>query len=130
MDRALVERARDGDEEAYTGLMAIAGDRLLAVAYRILRDLHLAEDAVQAAFLRAWRDLPTLRDPDRFEAWLTRIIVRARYLFRFDQTGTLLRTWAIAGLGLAVTPDGSAAFVVSDDQASLVRYELDSPGGS
>ena len=69
-----------GDEDAYTGLMAIAGDRLLAIAYRILRDLHRAEDAVQAALLGAWRDLPTLHDPDRFEAWLTRILVRACYL--------------------------------------------------
>lgn len=68
-----------GDEDAYTGLMAIAGDRLLAIAYRILRDLHRAEDAVQTAFLGAWRDLPTLREPERFEAWLTRILIRACY---------------------------------------------------
>ena len=80
MDRALVERAMRGDEEAYTGLMAIAGDRLLAIAYRILRDVHHAEDAVQAALLGAWRDLPTLRDPDRFEAWLTKLLIRACYL--------------------------------------------------
>ena len=80
MDRALVERAMRGDEEAYTGLMAIAGDRLLAIAYRILRDVHRAEDAVQAALLGAWRDLPTLRDPDRFEAWLTKLLIRACYL--------------------------------------------------
>ncbi len=69
-----------GDEDAYAGLMAIAGDRLLAIAYRILRDLHRAEDAVQAALLGAWRDLPMLHDPERFEAWLTRILVRACYL--------------------------------------------------
>ena len=60
--------------------MAIAGDRLLAIAYRILRDLHHAEDAVQVALVNAWRDLPSLRDLDRFEAWLTRILVRACYL--------------------------------------------------
>ena len=79
MDRQLVERAIQGDEEAYSGLMAIAGDRLLAIAYRILRDLHHAEDAVQVALVNAWRDLPTLRDADRFEAWLTRLLVRACY---------------------------------------------------
>ena len=50
------------------------------------------------------------------------------YLFRFDETGTLLRTWAIEGLGIAVTPDGSAAFVVSENQDNLVRYDLDPPG--
>jgi RNA polymerase sigma-70 factor (ECF subfamily) len=69
-----------GDEDAYAGSMAIAGDRLLAIACRILRDLHRAEDAVQTTLLGAWRDLPMLRDPDRFEAWLTRILVRACYL--------------------------------------------------
>ena len=79
MDRLLVERAIKGDEEAYAGLMAIAGDRLLAIAYRILRDLDRAEDAVQSTLLSAWRDLPTLRDADRFEAWLTRILVRTCY---------------------------------------------------
>ena len=80
MDVLLVERAIAGDEEAYAGLMAMAGDRLLAIAYRILRDLHRAEDAVQIALVNAWRDLPTLRDADRFEAWLTRILVRACYV--------------------------------------------------
>jgi RNA polymerase sigma-70 factor, ECF subfamily len=79
MDRQLVERAIQGDEDAYAGLMAIAGDRLLAIAYRILRDLDHAEDAVQVALVNAWRDLPTLRDADRFEAWLTRLLVRACY---------------------------------------------------
>jgi RNA polymerase sigma-70 factor (ECF subfamily) len=80
VDRTLVEQAIQGDEEAYPGLMAMAGDRLLAIAYRILRDLHRAEDAVQIALVNAWRDLPTLRDADRFEAWLTRILVRACYV--------------------------------------------------
>ena len=79
MDRTLVELAIHGDEEAYAGLMATAGDRLIAIAYRILRDLDRAEDAVQVALVSAWRDLPTLREPDRFEAWLTRILVRACY---------------------------------------------------
>ena len=79
MDRTLVELAIQGDEEAYAGLMAIAGDRLVAIAYRILRDLDRAEDAVQNTLVNAWRDLPTLRDADRFEAWLTRILVRACY---------------------------------------------------
>jgi RNA polymerase sigma-70 factor (ECF subfamily) len=80
VDRTLVELAIEGDEDAYAGLMAIAGDRLIAIAYRILRDLDRAEDAVQVAFGNAWRDLPTLRDPDRFEAWLTRILVGACYV--------------------------------------------------
>jgi DNA-directed RNA polymerase specialized sigma24 family protein len=51
--RALVERARDGDEEAFASLARAAGDRLLAIAYRILRDLGLAEDAVRQTLVLA-----------------------------------------------------------------------------
>ncbi len=79
MDRSLVELAQRGDEEAFDALVRGTGDRCVAIAYRILRDLHLAEDAVQAAYVAAWRDLPSLRDPDRFEAWLHRLLTRACY---------------------------------------------------
>jgi RNA polymerase sigma-70 factor (ECF subfamily) len=76
---ALVERARAGDEEAFASLARAAGDRLLAIAYRILRDLGLAEDAVQQTLVLAWRELPSLRDVDRFDAWLRRLLVHACY---------------------------------------------------
>jgi RNA polymerase sigma-70 factor, ECF subfamily len=76
---ALVERARAGDEEAFASLARAAGDRLLAIAYRILRDLGLAEDAVQQALVLAWRELPGLRDVERFDAWLRRLLVHACY---------------------------------------------------
>ena len=51
--------------------------RLDAAAWLILRDAEQAKDAVQNALVRAWRDLPTLRDPDRFDAWLKKLVVRA-----------------------------------------------------
>ena len=51
--------------------------RLDSAARLILRDPELARDAVQEGFIRAWRDLPTLRDPDRFEAWLYRLVFRS-----------------------------------------------------
>jgi RNA polymerase sigma-70 factor (ECF subfamily) len=73
----LVHRARGGDREAFGVLAAGAVDRLYAVARLLLRDTHLAEDATQDALVRAWRDLPTLRDVDRFDAWLHRILVRS-----------------------------------------------------
>jgi len=76
---ALVERARAGDEEAFASLARAAGDRLLAIAYRILRDFGLAEDAVQQTLVLAWRELPSLRDVDRFDAWLRRLLVHACY---------------------------------------------------
>ncbi len=85
MERALVELARDGDEEAFASLIRMAGDRLMAVAFRILRDVDRAEDAVQQAIVTAWRELPTLRDLDRFGGWLYRILVNACYAEARDQ---------------------------------------------
>ena len=79
MDTDLVTRAQHGDEEAFASLALAAGDRLHAVAHRILRDLDLAEDATQQALLAIWRDLPQLRDPARFDAWSYRLLVRACY---------------------------------------------------
>jgi RNA polymerase sigma-70 factor (ECF subfamily) len=79
VQRALVDMARSGDEEAFGALARAAGDRLMAIAFRILRDTGLAEDAVQQALIAAWRELPALRDPDRFDAWLHRLLVNACY---------------------------------------------------
>jgi RNA polymerase sigma-70 factor (ECF subfamily) len=77
VDRDLVEAARSGDREAYADLIRVRGDRLYALAQRILRDVDRAEDALQDALVIAWRDLPGLRDPDRFDAWLHRLVVRS-----------------------------------------------------
>jgi len=79
MDIDHVVQAQNGDEESFALLAAAISDRLHAVAHRILRDLELAEDATQQALLSIWRDLPSLRDPARFEAWSYRLLVRACY---------------------------------------------------
>jgi RNA polymerase sigma-70 factor (ECF subfamily) len=79
VDAELIGRAQRGDEEAFASLAVAAGDRLHAVAHRILRDTDLAEDATQQALLAIWRDLPQLRDPARFDAWSYRLLVRACY---------------------------------------------------
>jgi RNA polymerase sigma-70 factor, ECF subfamily len=73
----LVERARNGDREAFAQVAAAEVDRLLAIARLILRDSDLAEDAVQETLITCWRQLPNLRDVDRFEGWLYRILVHA-----------------------------------------------------
>jgi RNA polymerase sigma-70 factor (ECF subfamily) len=75
----LVIRARSGDPEAFEVLIRAAGDHLLAVARKILRDPDAAEDALQQTVIRAWRRLPQLRDADRFDAWLYRILVMTCY---------------------------------------------------
>jgi len=79
MDTTLVVRAQRGDEEAFASLAFAIGDRLHAVAHRILRDTGLAEDATQQALLAIWRNLPQLRDPASFDAWSYRLLVHACY---------------------------------------------------
>jgi RNA polymerase sigma-70 factor (ECF subfamily) len=78
--RELVDQAKRGDEEAFDALARMVGDRCMAIAHRILRDVNLAEDAVQSALVEAWRELRTLRDPDRFEPWLHRILTNECYV--------------------------------------------------
>ena len=77
MQTELVDRARRGDREAFSVLAGHAVDRMYGIARLILRDAELAEDATQEALVRAWRDLPSLRDAERFDAWLYRLIVRS-----------------------------------------------------
>jgi RNA polymerase sigma-70 factor, ECF subfamily len=87
--RTTVEQAMRGDREAFEVLVGLIGDRMFAIATRILRDADLAEDALQSALILAWRRLPTLRDPDRFEAWVRKLLVHACYA-----EARRRRTWA------------------------------------
>jgi RNA polymerase sigma-70 factor, ECF subfamily len=79
MQRDLVVRAQTGDLDAFSALTAGSTNRLFGAARLILRDDEHAADAVQDALLQAWLDLRGLRDPDRFDAWLHRLLVRACY---------------------------------------------------
>ena len=75
--RTLVEQAGRGDHDAFAVLASASATRLDAAARLILRDPELARDAVQNTLMRAWRDLPGLRDPDRWDAWLHRLLVNS-----------------------------------------------------
>ena len=109
MDRDLVEQAQHGDREAFATLVRTRGDRLMGIARRILRDVGLAEDAVQQTLVIAWRELRSLRDPDRFDAWLQRLLVNACYA-----EARRIRTW---NANVRILPvDGPAG---PDDTLSL-----------
>jgi RNA polymerase sigma-70 factor (ECF subfamily) len=106
----LVDRARRGDREAFGVLAAGAVDRLYGIARLVLRDTELAEDATQEALVRAWRDLPTLRDVERFDAWLYRLIVRScadigRHRRRWRAEVALLPTEPAEADGVAALAD-------------------------
>jgi RNA polymerase sigma-70 factor (ECF subfamily) len=79
MDRDLVERAQAGDHDAYAELARASIGPLYAIARLILRDGERAKDAAQEALVAAWRELPSLRDAERFEPWLRQLLVRACY---------------------------------------------------
>jgi len=79
MDTAHVVRAQQGDRHAFESLTVAHHSRLFKVAYGILRDRHLAEDATQQAFFEIWRSLSRLKDPSKFEGWSYRLLVRACY---------------------------------------------------
>jgi len=79
VQRELVEQAIGGDHDAFAELVRLSSRKLYAVAVLILRDKTRAEDATQEALVAAWRDLAGLRDPDRFDAWLHRVLVRECY---------------------------------------------------
>jgi RNA polymerase sigma-70 factor (ECF subfamily) len=77
MDRLLVEQAQRGDREAFQAVAFGLSDRLFAMAHRVLRDFDGAGDALQVALVRIWRDLPSLQDPEKVEAWAMRILIRS-----------------------------------------------------
>jgi RNA polymerase sigma-70 factor, ECF subfamily len=112
--RELVERAREGDETAFASLVPEAAERLLAVAYRILRDAALAEDATQQAIVDAWRHLPELRDPARFEAWTYRLAVRACYKELRRHRGRLHAPLRLLGSHEPRSPDEASTVIARD----------------
>src|SRR4051812_5684558 len=79
MDRVLVERAMDCDHDAFSELARVSVGRLLSVARPILHDDAAAEDATQETLVAAWSHIHELRDPDRFEPWIHRMLVNACY---------------------------------------------------
>ena len=77
MERALIEQAQRGDQGAFDALVRRKVDAVYGTALAILGHEADAQDAVQEAFVAAWRSLGALRDPDRFDAWFGRILVNA-----------------------------------------------------
>jgi RNA polymerase sigma-70 factor (ECF subfamily) len=120
MDRVLVEQARTGVRDAFASLVHQVSDSLFAVAFRILRDTGLAEDALQNALVTAWRQLPHLRDSGRFEAWIHRILVHACY----DESRSNRRFAAnvrVLDAGNASSPDTSRALAERDELERAFR---------
>jgi len=119
-----VERAMRGDHDAFAALIGASANRLYALASLILRDSDRAQDATQEAIVRAWRELPRLRDPERFETWLRRMVVNACY----DEGRRIRRRAEVSLLHLAdhQVVDPTATFAESDRiERAFRRLPLD-----
>jgi RNA polymerase sigma factor (sigma-70 family) len=113
VDRSLVERARRGDRAAFAELAGDTVNPLYRIAYRITRDPEMANDATQQALFEAWRDLPGLRDPARWEAWTYRLVVRACY--RESGRARRFGTWVHLMSFDAPTADPTESVVARDE---------------
>jgi RNA polymerase sigma-70 factor (ECF subfamily) len=124
MDTDLVVRSQQGEEVAFGRLVTTVADRMHRLAYSILGDRHLAEDAIQRALVDIWRDLPTLRDPAHFDAWSYRILVRACYAQARNE-----RRWSRGRIRTTIEPlieDGSASLADRDQlEHAFDRLSLD-----
>ena len=141
MQRDLVLRAKDGDADAFTELVKLSAPRLRGVAQLILHDSDRAKDAVQEAFIAAWKDMRALRDPDAWDAWLRRLTVRTCYrLAKRERRRTTVEVNVTPAEGMMTASDASAdvaerEWVLTEigrldiDQRSVIalHYYLDLP---
>lgn len=120
-DASLLERAAGGDAPAFDGLIRPRLDRLFRMAVAITRSEVDARDAVQEACVLAWRELPRLRDPERFDAWLSQILVNAcKGLLRRQRRVRVREIEIDAETGVE---GGHAALTTSGESESLGEVE-------
>ena len=123
-DGALVRRVLDGDLEAFAGLVARHRDRGLRFAASMLGDAAEAEEALQDAFVRAYRSLRSCREPDRFGAWLLQILVnRCRTRAGRFQRRNRLFVRDDAALERAAAPAGGSREWREEIERALARLD-------
>jgi RNA polymerase sigma-70 factor (ECF subfamily) len=120
VDRELVVAAQRGDQAAFVDLVRSRGNRLFAIAFRILRDVDRAEDALQDALVIAWRDLSSLRDPDRFDAWSQRLLAHV-CIQQADRERRRVANLRVLPIDGPVSPDQSLSVADRDELGRAFR---------
>lgn len=121
---AWVRRVLEGERAAFEPLVARTEARLLALAWRLLGDRHLAQDAVQEAYLRAFRSLHTFRLGASVEAWLTRITVHACFDLARKRSPRPVAVDTLDDLGLLAAPPEAEASVLLQQRRALIQQAL------
>ena len=127
--RSLVDLARSGDAAAFESLVRSRIDAVYRLGLAILGDEADASDAAQMTFVAAWRDLPGLRDLDRFDAWLQRVAVNSCRMVLRARSRRRIREIPMAEMSLAQGRElGMAAAVQTDGEvlrAAIRHLSLD-----
>lgn len=119
-DQILIQRAQEGDRQAFGTLVFRYQEKVIRVVYRMCGDLALAEDAAQEAFIRAWQRLPKYQHRDVFSAWLYRIAInQALDVLRREQD-----TVDVTGIDLAATNTGPEEYVTQRERTAQVRQAI------
>lgn len=134
MDRELLVRATAGDQEAFKQIVLAKGEPLFRTAMAILGNESDARDATQGTFVSAWRALPWLRDYERFDAWIGRILInecrmsmrRRGRVREVAMSEAADFDAAVTDSPLTLTPDFDAAFnrLSADQRSMLVLHHL------
>lgn len=123
VQRMLVERAASGEHDAFAGIV----DALLVPTFRtvlaILGDESDARDTTQVIFVRAWRHLPSLRNPELFAAWFGRIVSNATRSSMRGRRRRAVREISMAGLADGGESLTSARPAHDEETASNDRLE-------
>lgn len=115
---SLVVAAREGDESAFGKLISMESQEGYRLSYGVLRNRVDAEDALQDAFLRAWRQLPSLRDPDNWSAWFRRLLVNSA--IEVHRRRRRRATVQLVGHSVPPIGDSSAQVVMQDEVERLI----------
>ena len=126
MDRELLLRARAGDREAFELIVLAKGEPLFRTALAILGSEADARDATQEAFIAAWGSFARLRDTERFDAWLGRILINeCRMALRKRRRVREVAVDDVRPADSSAAPDSTHAanIVKNGSRASAARYE-------
>ena len=118
VDQPLIDRARHGDLDAFESIIRARMDAVYRLTVAVLGNDADASDATQETFVAVWRQLPSLRDVDRFDAWLQRIAVNAARMVLRSQ-----RRRRVREIGASEVPaiEARAAHGELDDASVLDR---------